>query len=266
MSVVEKITRYRYSGEEWVQEPAAVALETPITIYVNQKELVTVLCTPVKVNYLVLGFLYSEGIIDSLKDVASMRVCDDELEVDVRLSRSDVELPQSRTLTSGCGGGSMLGERHLDRLRVDSGTKVTPAQVSLLMKRLLEAAGSHKEYGGFHTSAMTDGEELLSVAEDIGRHNTVDKIMGECLLKGISPRDRLLFSTGRISSEMLLKVARMGVPIVASRQATTSRSVSLAKELGVTLIGYVRGERMTVYTYPERVGVSVDNLAYSQRR
>jgi FdhD protein len=134
------------------------------------------------------------------------------------------------------------------------------------MKRLLEAAGSHKEYGGFHTSAMTDGEELLSVAEDIGRHNTVDKIMGECLLKGISPRDRLLFSTGRISSEMLLKVARMGVPIVASRQATTSRSVSLAKELGVTLIGYVRGERMTVYTYPERVGVSVDNLAYSQRR
>jgi FdhD protein len=91
----------------------------------------------------------------------------------------------------------------------------------------------------------------------------VDKIMGECLLKGISPRDHLLFSTGRISSEMLLKVARMSVPVVASRQATTSRSVSLAEELGVTLIGYVRGERMTVYTYPERVGVSVDNLAYS---
>ncbi|MFC1920084.1 formate dehydrogenase accessory sulfurtransferase FdhD, partial [Chloroflexota bacterium] len=242
------------------------ARETSITVYLNQQELVSVLCTPARVNYLVLGFLYNEGIIDSLKDVASMRVCDDEQEVDVRLSRPDVELPQSRTLTSGCGGGSMLGNREMEVLRVDSDVSIAPSQVSFLMKHLLQAAEGHKEYGGFHTSALADEQKLLIVSEDIGRHNTLDKIMGECLVRDIPPKDRLVLSTGRVSSEMLLKVARMGIPIVVSRGAVTGRSVHLARELGITLVGYARGERMTVYTRPKRVGIDIDNLAYRQRR
>ena len=93
-------------------------------------ELISILCTPARINYLVLGFLYNEGIIDSLRDVASMRVCDDEHEVDVRLNRPDVELPRSRTLTSGCGGGSMLGNRELEILSLDSNVSMAPTQVS----------------------------------------------------------------------------------------------------------------------------------------
>jgi FdhD protein len=100
---------------------------------------------------------------------------------------------------------------------------------------------------------LGDNSSLLAVAEDIGRHNTLDKIMGECLLRKLSTRDKVLITTGRISSEMLSKAARMMTPIVVSRSSPTDRSISLAQELGITLVGYVRGSRLSVYTHNERV-------------
>ncbi|MEW6033510.1 MAG: formate dehydrogenase accessory sulfurtransferase FdhD [Chloroflexota bacterium] len=266
MSAVEQVTCRRYLGDEWTEESTSVAREAAVVIYVNGQEMVTVLCTPVNINFLVLGFLYSEGIIESLKDIASMKVCDDELEVDVRLSRGDIELPQARTLTSGCGGGMTLTDRNTKKLRISSNLVVPSSQVTSLMKRLLNAADTHREHGGLHASALGQGDELLVVAEDIGRHNTLDKVLGECLLKGIPTRDRVLLSTGRVSSEMLLKAGRMATPIVISRGAITGRAISLAGELGITAIGYARGERFTVYTHPERVESKADNLAYCQRR
>ena len=266
MAAVEDITCVRYSGGVWSAESTGVARETPLTVYLDGRELVTILCTPVKVNFLVFGFLYSEGIIDSPRDVAIMRVCDDELEADVRLIRPSVELPQARTLTSGCGGGSTLGQRDIEKLRVKSDLRVPPTIVNTLMKRLLESSETHREHGGLHTSALGDHRGLEVVAEDIGRHNTVDKIIGECLLKGIAMRDRLLLSTGRMSSEMLLKAGRMGVPVVVSRGAITGRAISMAHDLGITTVGYARGERFTVYSHPERLGLKEDSLALSQRR
>ena len=108
--------------------------------------------------------------------------------------------------------------------------------------------------GGVHTSALSDTRNLLVVAEDIGRHNTLDKIRGECLMRGISTRDRLLLTTGRISSEMLLKAAKMQSPVVVSRHSPTERAVLLARELGITLVGHARGGRLLVYSHPERLG------------
>ncbi|HLC23953.1 MAG TPA: formate dehydrogenase accessory sulfurtransferase FdhD [Dehalococcoidia bacterium] len=255
MSAVEETTCARYLGGEWVAETKFVPLEIPLTIYVNKQELVTMLCSPLRLNYLVMGYLYSEGIIDNRKDVASMRVCDDELEVDVILVRNDFKMSSSRTLTSGCGGGTTMATKELvEKCKVKSNVNVSPAQLTGLTKKLVEAGKTYHEYGGVHTAALADRDELLVVAEDIGRHNTLDKLAGECLLKGIVMSGRILLSTGRISSEMLLKAGRMDVPIVVSRNSITGRAISLAGELGITAVGHARGDRFTVYTRPERVG------------
>ncbi|RLB08188.1 MAG: formate dehydrogenase accessory sulfurtransferase FdhD [Deltaproteobacteria bacterium] len=245
----------RFSGERWVRTSVHVPSEMALKIYVNCQELVTILCTPTKLNCLVLGFLYAEGIISGLDDVASMRVCEEESLADVRLSNPEYELPTLRTLTPGCGGGAVFKTQGQ---RVDSDLVTTPTEVLSLMKQLQKQMVLYRLGGGVHASALSDTKNLLVVAEDIGRHNTLDKIQGECLLRQLSTRDRLLLSTGRVSSEMLLKAAKMQVPIVVSRHSPTGSAISLARDLGIALVGYARGSRLVVYSHPERLIRSAD--------
>src|SRR4030042_1561988 len=221
-----------------------------LAIYVNTKELITILCTPTKLNCLVLGFLYSEGIITDTNDIASMRVCEDDSLVDVRLNKPGFTPPERRTLSTGCGGGVSFASK---LTRVDSDLMVKADEVISLMKQLNEKAELYKFCGGVHTSALGENNNLWVVAEDIGRHNTLDKITGECLLTKLPTRDRVLLTTGRISSEMLSKAARVGHPVVVSRSSPTDRSIALAQEAGLTLVGYVRGSRLSVYSNKERV-------------
>jgi FdhD protein len=236
-----------------------VVRETAWNVYVNGQELVTLLCTPTKLNFLVLGFLASEGIIGGLDDVAVLRVCADEGNiVDVRLTRKEVVQPKRRVLLSGCGGGVTFEDLEADHARLTSSLKVTPAQISKLMRDLHESAEIYREAGGTHASALSDGDRLLVFAEDVGRHNTLDKIRGECLYHGMATRDRILLTTGRISSEMVKKAIGMEVPIVVSRTSPTDLAVALADSWGITLVGYVRGRRMNIYTYPERVASVVE--------
>jgi FdhD protein len=238
------------SSGEWQGKSTAVPREMALTIYVNTKELITILCTPTKLNCLVIGYLYSEGIITDTNDIASMRVCEEDSLADIRLKKAGFTLPERRTLGTGCGGGVSFTSK-LPKL--DSELVVKAEEVISLMKQLNEQAELYKFCGGVHTSALGDNSNLLVVAEDIGRHNTLDKITGECLLRKISTKDKLLLTTGRISSEMLGKAARMLTPIVISRSSPTDRSISIARELGITLIGYVRGNRLSVYTHSERL-------------
>jgi len=240
----------RFSDEGWFRTLAHVPDEMELTIYVNRQELVTVLCTPTKLNCLVLGFLYAEGIISGTSDVTSMRVCEEESLADVRLSNPEYKLPTLRTLTSGCGGGVAFKTQGQ---RVDSGLVVTPTEVLSLMKQFQGQLELYRVCGGVHASALSDTKRLLVVSEDIGRHNTLDKIQGECLLRGLSTRDGLLLSTGRVSSEMLLKAAKMQTPVVVSRTSPTGRAVSLARDLGIALVGYARGNHLSVYSHPERL-------------
>jgi FdhD protein len=158
--------------------------------------------------------------------------------------------PARRTLASGCGGGISFAT---EMSKVDSKLVIKPEEVSSLMKQLNEKAELYQFCGGVHTSALCNNNSLLVVAEDIGRHNTLDKIVGECLLSKSTTTDMVLLTTGRISSEMLAKAARMETPIVISRSSPTDRSISLALELGITLIGYVRGNRLSVYSHEERL-------------
>ncbi len=248
--VAPNITCSLFSEEEWLRMPAPVPCEMTLTIYINGQELVTVLCTPTRLNCLVLGFLYSEGIISSLRDVASMRICQDEPIADVRLNRTDYTAPTRRTLTSGCGSGVSFQNQ---AQKVDSNLAVTPKEILALMKQLHQEQKLFQECGGIHCSALCDRKQIIVAAEDIGRHNTLDKITGECLLRGLPTRDHILLTTGRISSEMLLKAARMQVPIVVSRGSPTERAISLGKELGITVVGYARGSRLSVFSAEERL-------------
>jgi len=250
----------RFSGEKWGRTSTHVPSEVTLAIYVNRQELVSILCTPTKLNSLVLGFLWAEGIISSMSDVASMRVCEEESLAEVILSDPEVELPRQRTLTSGCGGSATFKTRGQ---QVDSNLVASPKDVLSLMKQLQKQMLLYRFCGGVHTSALCDTGKLLVVAEDIGRHNTLDKIKGECLLRGLSTRDRLLLCTGRVSSEMMLKAARMQAPIVVSRHSPTGSAVFLARDLGIALVGHARGSRLSVYSHPERLGCSTNNLKYS---
>jgi FdhD protein len=245
----------RYSDERWVRTSVHVPIEKELTIYVNERELVTIICTPTKMNFLVLGFLYSERIISSLGDVAMMRLCDDEWTADVRLTDLEYALPTKRTLTSGCGGGSTFSNYGQ---KVDSDLVLTPAEVLLQMKLLTEHEELYRLSGGVHTSALSDGRNLIVVTEDIGRHNTLDKIQGECLFNGVGTRDRMILTTGRVSSEMLRKAARMEIPVLVSRHTPTGTAISLARDLGIALVGQARGKRMSVYSHPERLGYSTN--------
>jgi FdhD protein len=173
----------------------------------------------------------------------------------VMLSNPEYELPTQRTLTSGCGGGTTFKTQGQ---RVDSDLVVTPKEVLALMKQLQKQMDMYRLCGGVHTSALSDTKNLLVMAEDIGRHNTLDKIQGECLLSGLSTRDRLLLCTGRVSSEMMLKAAKMQAPVIVSRHSPTESAVSIARELGIALVGHARGSNLSVYSHVERLGSSIN--------
>ncbi len=223
-----------------------VVREQPLTVYVNGERFLTLLCTPVKLDALVLGYLWMEKIIGGLDEVTALSISEVDGRAEVTLARP-VTLPTERILTSGCGGGITF--RIDPRLfsRLDSSLRVTATELAARMKELYADAVHYRASRGIHGAALADRDRLLVLAEDVGRHNAVDKIKGEALLRGIPTADRILLSTGRISSEMLLKAARMGVPVVASRTSPTEMAVGLAEQLGITVVGYVRPDSLNLY-------------------
>lgn len=225
-----------------------------VRIHVDGLELATFMATPLDLDLLALGFLRSEGIIRGREDVRLLQVCPSQSCVDVWL-RAAVALPARPILTSGCGGGVTFDDLSQRVAPVGSDRRVTAQQILAGMHDLLATAALYSHTGGVHTSALSDGDRLVAVAEDVGRHNTVDKLWGCCLQRDLDPAGHLLLATGRISSEMLNKAAKMGVPVVASRTSPTSLSVRLAQEWNILLIGYVRSRSFNVYASSWRLTV-----------
>jgi FdhD protein len=220
--------------------------ERAISLIVDGEELATIACSPVRVIALALGFLRVEDIIQRAEDVALMEVCDEETVVKVRLAPTTRAVPhdRKRILTSGCGRGVTFS---LDVVPVEGGMSVRPEQLMTWMEELLDKAAGYKEHGGTHTAGLfgRDGLELL--VEDIGRHNTVDRIAGEAILGDVDTTGKAILTSGRISSEMLVKASRLGCGIVASRTSPTELAVSLAIEANVALCGYVRRDQLRVF-------------------
>lgn len=235
---------------------AEVIEEQPLSIYVNGKEVVTVMCTPIHQEAMALGFLLNEGVIGSIDDVSVIYLCAEGTCVDIWLNVSGFEPPRRLILTSGCAGGVTFDDltRLLPPLQY-ADLRIAPEKLKGLMNDLYREAALHSLAGGVHASALSDGETLLVVAEDIGRHNTLDKLRGMAAQRGIDTHGCIVLTTGRASSEMLNKARHMEAPVVCSRTSPTSLSVELARLWNITLIGYLRQERLSVYAHPERLGL-----------
>jgi len=223
-----------------------VVREQPLTVFVNGQKFLTLLCSPTRLDCLVVGYLWLEKVIGSVDDIRRLSVSEVDGRADVELTR-EVELPRERILTSGCGGGITFRIDPLVIPRVESGLRMAPALLFERMKELYLQAVGYRSSRGIHGAALADPDRLLFMAEDVGRHNAVDKVAGEALLKGVATRDRILLNTGRVSSEMLLKGARMGTPLVVSRTSPTEMAVTLAEQLGITVVGYLRHDSFNLY-------------------
>jgi FdhD protein len=255
MITPQKAIHYeRYEFRKWKPFEADTIVETPVSLTVNGEVWLTFMCTPIDLEAMAVGFLFNEGIVETIEEVEDVRLCEHGDNVDVWLSHS-VEQPQSWRRTSGCTGGVTAVDA-LARLDISFNSdqpRVQTETIGHLVEMLFESQELYRETGGVHTSALSDGEKIVLVAEDIGRHNTLDKIAGLCLMKKIWPDIRMLITTGRISSEMLQKAARIQAPILISRTSPSSLSIEMADRYGITLIGYARRDRFNVYSNPQRI-------------
>ncbi len=238
-------------GKEIVD--AEVIHEQWFTISVNGQDLVTVMCTPCHQEALALGFLANEGVIQSMDDVGAIHICAGGTCADVWLSKTDFKPPHRMLLTSGCGGGVTFDDLNARRPPLTSDLRITPDRLWDLMEQLHQAAELYPRSRGVHTSALSDGESVLITAEDVGRHNTLDKLRGQALQLGMTTHGKIILTTGRISSEMINKGHQMEIPLVCSQTSPTSLSTQLAEAWNMTLVGYLRPNSMRLYTHPERV-------------
>jgi FdhD protein len=247
----------RYQNGSWEQTEAEVILESAVALTVNGEVWLTFRCTPIDLEALAAGFLFNEGVIQKKEEIASIRVCENEHNIDVWINHR-TEKPTTWQRTSGCTGGITAVDSISQLPSVEAFSKdgeMTPEQVNHLLMLLFKSQQLYRSAGGVHTSVLSDGVAVTASAEDIGRHNTLDKIAGLCLLHDLHPGRRILMTTGRISSEMIQKSARIGATIVISRTSPTSMSILLANQMGITLIGYARGSQFNVYSHPERIPI-----------
>jgi len=254
---VERFPVLRFTKEGRSSLEEVVAREFPVTIILNDQELVTLLCSPNNLKYLVVGFLSSEGLLKS-KDEIKKIVVDDERGV-IRLDTVedkglDQDILFKRLITSGCGrGASFYSAADATSQKVESQTEISADEVFALANEFQHGSEVYLATHGVHSAALCDRKSILVFSEDIGRHNAIDKIFGKCLLEDIPTDDRVIITSGRISSEILHKVAKRGIPIIISIAAPTNLGVKIADNLGITLIGSVRGKKMNVYTNDWRI-------------
>jgi FdhD protein len=233
-----------------------VADEVPFTIRLNGSELVTLLASPENLKELAYGFMYTSGIILGAADVKDLRMDGSSWTADISLARKiPADLVFKRIYTPGCGRGIQFISPVdlLHRGKMESGLSVTADALRGLLEEFRERSDEYRETGGVHGAATSDGARILEFMTDIGRHNALDKALGAALLGGLPMADLLVITSGRISSEIVLKLVKAGIPMAVSRGAPTNQAVMHARGAGMTLVGFARGTRMNIYCLQERV-------------
>jgi len=252
-----QITRFTRGESSTIEDE--VVRERALTIILNGEELVTLLCSPGEFDYLAAGYLASEDIISSTADIKNLLVNESTAVVRIdTVSAVQTGQPFKRVISSGCGRGAALySAADVSSLKpVTSKLSVLPAQVYELIRDFQHNSELFKETGGVHSAAIAGPNSIEFFTEDIGRHNAVDRLFGRALLEKLDFSNKMLLTSGRISSEIVSKVARRNIGLLVSRSAPTSSALELSERLNITLIGFVRGERMNVYTHPNRIEVS----------
>lgn len=226
-----------------------VIIEEQFTVWVNGRRILNAMTSPVHLKEFAVGYLITEGIIASHEDIDSLQI--EEKQIRVLTKNRVVIRGSAKTVLSGCGGdSSFLDPAKLPAIRSDF--VVSAEHIHLIAKKALDS-DLHRLTGGIHVVGLADNNDLIAVAEDIGRHNALDRVIGYANLGGIDVSRTFVMISGRISSEMIRKCLIAGVPVIASRGATTSMAISLASGKGLTIIGFIRGRKMNVYTHPERI-------------
>lgn len=235
-----------------------IVREVPITIYFNKEEIATILCTPSQVRELTVGFLVSEGFIRGMGDLYTLGHHCEENSVRVEGKPQPGQAGRmSRRAMSSCCGKSRISfnfENDTSLVRVqDSTTRISLEEATFYANYLETNSPLFKETGGIHNGGIGYRGDVCFTCYDIGRHNVLDKILGRAQMQGLDLSDHVLFFSGRVSSEILLKVAKMNIPILVSRSAPTDMALALAEDLNITVAGFARGDRMNIYTCPERI-------------
>ncbi|MCX8030364.1 MAG: formate dehydrogenase accessory sulfurtransferase FdhD [Thermodesulfovibrionales bacterium] len=231
-----------------------VALEKRLRILVNGKEILSLYCTPLLIRELVIGIIMSEDIIKGSWCSERMSILYGE-EIIVDISAEGEVSTEGAVITSGCIGGITFPKR-LKLERIEDPFCISSETILSLFKSFQRASELFNLTGCVHSAAISDGNRLLFLAEDIGRHNAVDKVIGYMILENISFQGKIMLASGRLSSEIVSKCARWGIPIVASRTSPTSLAVEIAEKTNVTLVGFVRAGRMNIYANSERIILS----------
>ncbi|MBI4284979.1 MAG: formate dehydrogenase accessory sulfurtransferase FdhD [Chloroflexi bacterium] len=248
--------RYTVEGASSTVEEA-VAREYPLTIILNSEELVTLLCSPNNLDYLAAGFLASEGFVKGRSEIKRIMV--DEVRGVVRVETDSMQqigpdVLFKRVITTGCGrGAAFYSVADSGGEKVETPMQVSAGEIFALVMKFQHGSELYLATHGVHSAALCDRQGILIFNEDIGRHNALDKIFGKCLMEDIPTDERLVITSGRVSSEMLHKVVKRRIPIVVSISAPTNLGVKIADNLGITLVGQVRGRKMNVYTHGWRV-------------
>lgn len=258
MNKTEEVSILRVTEEGTGDTRGALANEFAVTIILNNEELVTLLCSPSDLDCLAIGFLCSEGLVNTRDEIKKTLVDQQRGVVRVEIKRDNElarELPFKRLITSGCGrGASLYSAADIPVQKVESQAVISVDEVFALVDAFQHASEVYLATHGVHSAALCDTKGILVFAEDIGRHNAIDKIFGKCLLENMPTHDQVVVTSGRISSEILYKVAKRGIPILTSISVPTCLGVNIANDLGITLIGSVKvRRRMNVYSHAWRV-------------
>lgn len=236
-------------------ECAMVVSEIPLTVFLNDTELATLICSPGAYKELAVGFLLSEGLLQNPSDINEI-TCNEEDGLLWMETTSQTEKFIRRQIAGCCGKGraALYFVNDARQLQpVQSECLFSASLIPKLIGLLDEKSDTFRLTGGVHAAVLADSENMFVMYEDIGRHNAVDRVLGYAFLNRIETADKLLLLSGRVSSEILIKAARRGVPLVVSRSAPTKQAVELADQFGITVVGFARGQQFSIYSHKEKV-------------
>ncbi|HLQ73495.1 MAG TPA: formate dehydrogenase accessory sulfurtransferase FdhD [Bacillota bacterium] len=257
-TIVNGWKTYHFKGDSFTVNNETIATENPLTVMLNGQEFATMVCSPTHLRELLIGFLASEGVIRHKKEITSLSIDEDRgfayVEVDKPLDL--ITNDHSKRFLGSCCGKSRQFYFKADAQTaktVVSKQQIDAKQCFHLMNKMQDESTDFQQTGGVHNAALATTDEILAVRTDIGRHNALDKVYGHIIDNEIPLHDKVIVFSGRISSEVLLKISKMGIGILIANAAPTNLALQLADDLGITAIGFVRNDSMNVYTHPERI-------------
>ena len=239
-----------------------IAGERPLAIYVDTREIVTLMTLGTYPEALTLGYLKNQGLVDSIEDIVSLHVDWEVAAVAVK-TRSGIEHLEEklakRTVTTGCGQGTVFGNimEDLDEIELPQ-PRLPQSQIYALLRNLAQSNQIYKNAGAVHGCALCQGTEILMFIEDVGRHNAVDAIAGLMWLDGMPGEDKVFYTTGRLTSEMAIKVAQMRIPVLLSRSGITQMGLDIARQVGVTMIARAKGRHFLIFN-------GADNIEFDEK-